>query len=66
MAGWQHQLNGREFEQTPGDGDRQGNLLFCSPWSHEESDRTEHVSKMHFTEIHSVCRIKLKVFYLGL
>ena len=21
---WHHQLNGREFEQTPGDGERQG------------------------------------------
>ena len=23
---WHHQLNGREFEQTPGDGERQGSL----------------------------------------
>ena len=22
MVGWQHQLNGHEFEQTPGDGER--------------------------------------------
>ena len=26
MAGWHHQLNGREFEWTPGDGDGQGGL----------------------------------------
>ena len=26
MAGWHHQLDGREFEQTPGDGDGQGGL----------------------------------------
>ena len=24
MVGWHHQINGREFEQTPGDGERQG------------------------------------------
>ena len=24
MAGWHHQLNGHEFEQTPGDGEGQG------------------------------------------
>ena len=24
MVGWHHQLNGHEFEQTPGDGERQG------------------------------------------
>ena len=32
MAGWHHQLNGNEFEQAPGDGKGQGNLVFCSPW----------------------------------
>ena len=26
-----HQLNGREFEQTPGDGEGQGSLACCSP-----------------------------------
>ena len=24
MVGWHHQLNGREFEQTPGDSEGQG------------------------------------------
>ena len=32
MAGWHHWLSGREFEQTPGDGDGQGSLAGCSPW----------------------------------
>ena len=31
MVGWHHQLNGHEFEQTLGVGDRQGNLVCCSP-----------------------------------
>ena len=31
MVGWQHQLNGHEFEQTPRDGERQGNLASCNP-----------------------------------
>jgi len=26
MVGWHHQLNGHEFEQTPGDSEGQGNL----------------------------------------
>ena len=30
MVGWQHQLSGHEFEQTPGDGDGQGSLVCCS------------------------------------
>ena len=32
MVGWHHQLNGHEFEQAPGAGDRQGGLVCCSPW----------------------------------
>ena len=27
MVGWHHQLNGHEFEQAPGVGDGQGNLV---------------------------------------
>ena len=41
MVGWHHQLNGHEFEQTPGVGDGQGSLACCSPWGHKESDITE-------------------------
>ena len=41
MVGWDHQLNGHEFEEVPGDGEGQGNLVFCRPWGHKESDRTE-------------------------
>ena len=33
MVGWQ-------FEQTPGDGEGQGSLACCSPWSHKELDMT--------------------------
>ena len=28
MVGWHHQLNGYEFEQAPGAGDRQGGLAY--------------------------------------
>ena len=40
MVGWHHRLNGHEFEQALGDSERQGNLMFCSPWGCKESDRT--------------------------
>ena len=40
MVGWHHQLNGHEFEQTPGDSREQRSLAFCSPWDHKESDIT--------------------------
>ena len=41
MFGWYHLLNGHEFQQALGAGDRQGNLVCCSPWGHKESDTTE-------------------------
>ena len=34
MVGWRHRLNGHEFEQTPGDNERQGSLACCSPRAH--------------------------------
>ena len=34
MVGWHHQLDGHEFEQTPGDGEGQGSPACCSPWGH--------------------------------
>ena len=40
MVGWHHQLNGREFEQTLGDGEGQGSLACCDPCGHKESDTT--------------------------
>ena len=44
MVGWHHRLNGHEFEQAPGDGEGQGDLVCCSPWGHKESDVTERLN----------------------
>ena len=41
MVGSHHQLNGHEFEWTPGVGDGQGGLACCNSWGHKESDMTE-------------------------
>ena len=41
MVGWLHQLNGHEFEQTPGVSEGQGSLACCSPWGCKELDTTE-------------------------
>jgi len=40
MVGWHYRLNGREFEQTPGDSGGQRNQACCSPWDRRESDMT--------------------------
>ena len=41
MVGWHHQLNGHEFEQTLGNGERQGSLVCYSPWGRKELDMTK-------------------------
>ena len=41
IVGWHHQLDGHEFKQAPGVGDRQGSLACCSPWSCKELDVTD-------------------------
>ena len=41
MVGWHHLLNGHEFGQTPGNGEGQGSLEYCSPWDYKELDTTE-------------------------
>ena len=38
IAGWHHQLNGHEFEQTPGDSGGQKSLRGCSPQGRKELD----------------------------
>jgi len=48
MAGWHHQLDGHEFEWTPGIGDGQGGLECCNSWGRKESDTTE---RLNWTEL---------------
>ena len=44
MVSLQHQLNGHEFEQTPGDSEEQGFLACCSSWGHKELDTTQQLN----------------------
>ena len=41
MVRGHHQLNGHEFEQTPGDSEGHGSLACCSLWGLKELDTTE-------------------------
>ena len=53
MVGWHHWLNGNVFEQAPGGGEGQGNLVCHSPWGHKESNTTEQLNKQmsHFPSV---------------
>ena len=44
MVGWHHRLDEHEFEHAPGNGEGQGSLDCCSPWSHKESDMSEQLN----------------------
>ena len=62
MAGWQHWLDGRESEWTPGVGDGQGGLVCCYSWGGKELDTTE---RLNWTQLKcikpSVVHLKLNV-----
>ena len=66
MAGWHHWLNGHEFKQAPGVGDGQGNLAYCSPRGHKESDTTKRLNWTEFSQ--SVSRVQptniLSILYI--
>ena len=61
---WHHWLNGHEFEEAQGVGDRQGSLACCSPWGHKESytsewlNGTEHSGR---NVLMSICFIYLRL-----
>ena len=44
IIGWHHQLDGHEFEQTPGVGEGQGSLACCSSRGRKELDTTEQLN----------------------
>ena len=58
MIGWDHRLDGHEFEQAPVVGDGQGNLVCCSPWDHKESDMTERLNNNSslYAPVLTLCR----------
>ena len=41
MVGWNHRLDGHEFEQARGVGDGRGRMMCLSPWGCKESDMAE-------------------------
>ena len=49
MAGWHHWLDGCEFGWTPGVDDGQGDLVCCDSWGGKESDTTEWLTELNWT-----------------
>ena len=65
--GWQrmrwmdHWPNGHDFEQTLGDGEGQGSLVSCSPWSRKESDTTERLNHSNRRIAHSRVPVNVQI-----
>ena len=59
MAGWHHQLNGREFDWTSGVSDGQEGLACCHSWGRKESDMTE---RLNWTELSIDITINLNIY----
>ena len=59
LVTWHHWLDGHEFEQAAGDGEGQGSLPSCSPWSHKDwvsnnktnGKPTANISYHHFSSV---------------
>ena len=56
MVGWHHQFNGHEFEQAPEDGEGQGSLACCGPWSRIESNTAELLNNNPISLFDSTCQ----------
>ena len=64
MAGWHHQLNGHEFEWTPGVGDGQWGLVCCSSWGCKESDMTERLNWTEWMNIDILNKVQILFIFL--
>ena len=51
MVGWHHKLDEHEFEQALQVGDKQGSLVFCSPWDHKELNNTKLLNNNHHNTV---------------
>ena len=61
VAGWQHWLDGRESEWTPGDGAGQGGLACCDSWGHSRT-RLSDWTELNWTELSSMKTRNLSPF----
>ena len=62
MVGWHHQLNGHEFELTPGIGNGLEGLACCSPRGCKESNRT---GQLNWTELNQLTLKQITLNYPG-
>ena len=57
MVGWHYRIDGHDFEQALGVGDRQGSLECCSPWGCKKSETTERLNWTKFRKLEETADI---------
>ena len=62
MVGWHHGLDGHESEQALGDGEGQGSLVCCSPWSCKDSGTIKQLSNNSLSTYHIQTKYMPKAF----
>ena len=55
MVGWHHQLNGHEFEQTPGNGEGQGEIYRAHGGFQEDEGACRERVRPGSTEAPNLC-----------
>ena len=63
MAGWHHQLDGLEFEWTPGIGDGQGGLECCDSWGHKSRTRLSNWTELNWMDVDFWMWFRIMKFY---
>ena len=58
MVGWHHQFYGHEFEQIPGDGEGQGNLVGYSPWGGKELNTTQQLNNNNTSSMFQIYHLR--------
>ena len=61
MAGWNHRLDGHEFEWIPGVGDGQRGLVWCHSWGRKEPEMTEQLNWTELKYVKGVSQVVLVI-----
>ena len=67
IVGWHLRFKGHEFEQTPGDGERQESLACCSPWGRKRVGHnllTKQLSLYIYIYTHTMPQISITLYLL--
>ena len=62
MVGWHHRLDGREFEQTPGDSEGQGSLAWSQRVGHDWATRLNASVRKKELEKEQISEISQSIF----